>query len=259
MAKVRLLGGKPLMVGGKVALSDDCCCAPGGACCIGFDPGSGYGGTCEVLSEEECATAGGMWGGEGTSCDPDPCPTRACCFGTGISQTCDTRTFDDCFGSGGVPFPDFIFCEPTPCCPTVNLHFACSGTIDLSCDGSGCVIDFDFSRNLNLALDPGCTVSTSGFIIDTSGFGQCLEPVGGDCSGTTSACTARWTYSFSGGPAGWSITLTFLIENCGSCALSLTTSGSGVGNGNANSNFDFCGGSGGGGTTVTLACDVGFS
>ncbi len=27
MAKVRLLNGKPLMVGGKVALSDDCCCA----------------------------------------------------------------------------------------------------------------------------------------------------------------------------------------------------------------------------------------
>ncbi len=26
MAKVRLLNGKPLMVGGKVALSDDCCC-----------------------------------------------------------------------------------------------------------------------------------------------------------------------------------------------------------------------------------------
>jgi hypothetical protein len=31
MAKVRLLQGKPLMVGGKVALSDDCCC--GGAVC----------------------------------------------------------------------------------------------------------------------------------------------------------------------------------------------------------------------------------
>ncbi len=28
MAKVRLLHGKPLMVGGKVALSDDCCCGP---------------------------------------------------------------------------------------------------------------------------------------------------------------------------------------------------------------------------------------
>jgi hypothetical protein len=26
MAQVRLLGGKPLMVGGKVALNDDCCC-----------------------------------------------------------------------------------------------------------------------------------------------------------------------------------------------------------------------------------------
>ncbi len=33
MAKVRLLNGKPLMVGGKVALSDDCCCAQGCSCC----------------------------------------------------------------------------------------------------------------------------------------------------------------------------------------------------------------------------------
>ncbi len=30
MAQVRLLHGKPLMVGGKVALSDDCCCQPAG-------------------------------------------------------------------------------------------------------------------------------------------------------------------------------------------------------------------------------------
>ncbi len=32
MAKVRLLNGKPLMVGGKVALSDDCCCGTPGVC-----------------------------------------------------------------------------------------------------------------------------------------------------------------------------------------------------------------------------------
>ncbi len=37
MAKVRLLNGKPLMVGGKVALSDDCCCGtPHTLCCDGF-------------------------------------------------------------------------------------------------------------------------------------------------------------------------------------------------------------------------------
>jgi len=32
MAKVRLLGGKPLMVAGKVALSDNCCCQPADCC-----------------------------------------------------------------------------------------------------------------------------------------------------------------------------------------------------------------------------------
>ncbi len=32
MAKVRLLNGKPLLVGGKVALSDDCCCSQPTTC-----------------------------------------------------------------------------------------------------------------------------------------------------------------------------------------------------------------------------------
>ncbi len=65
MAKVRLLQGKPLMVGGKVALSDDCCCGAGlGACCLN--------GVCTQTTETDCRAIGGRWS-SGLSCDPNPC------------------------------------------------------------------------------------------------------------------------------------------------------------------------------------------
>lgn len=41
MSKVRLLNGKPLMVGGKVATSDDCCCQPENCFCDTADCGGG--------------------------------------------------------------------------------------------------------------------------------------------------------------------------------------------------------------------------
>ena len=40
--------------------------AGSGACCTG-------GGVCELLTEAQCSTAGGIWRGLGTSCDPNPC------------------------------------------------------------------------------------------------------------------------------------------------------------------------------------------
>ncbi|MCK4658265.1 MAG: hypothetical protein KAV82_01980 [Phycisphaerae bacterium] len=40
---------------------------PTGACCF-------PGGTCKVSTAEACAEAGGGYGGNGSSCDPNPCP-----------------------------------------------------------------------------------------------------------------------------------------------------------------------------------------
>ncbi len=65
MAKVRLLQGKPLMVGGKVALSDNCCCQTG-ACCHAH-------GICTVATSSACLSAGGIFQGVGTVCTPNPC------------------------------------------------------------------------------------------------------------------------------------------------------------------------------------------
>jgi hypothetical protein len=68
MATVRLLGGKPLMVGGKVALSDDCCCGAvtaEGACCIDS--------VCSITTHEECEDAGGFYQGDDTTCGEVDC------------------------------------------------------------------------------------------------------------------------------------------------------------------------------------------
>ena len=46
---------------------------PTGACCTGS--------TCQLLTESECSTAGGVYNGDGTVCTPNPCaePFGACC------------------------------------------------------------------------------------------------------------------------------------------------------------------------------------
>ncbi len=68
MAKVRLLGGKPLMVGGKVAMSDDCCCSTTGACCAGP--------FCHELSASDCANISGIFYPHRHCVDNCPCGTN---------------------------------------------------------------------------------------------------------------------------------------------------------------------------------------
>ncbi|MCA9727168.1 MAG: hypothetical protein KC729_05745, partial [Candidatus Eisenbacteria bacterium] len=57
---------------------------PTGACCFAD-------GTCSVETEADCATAGGSYQGNDTTCEPNPCdqPTGACCFADG---SCSIQT-----------------------------------------------------------------------------------------------------------------------------------------------------------------------
>ncbi len=90
MPKPRLLGAKPLMIGGKVALSDDCCCGGNtGACC---DPAC----NCTVTTKADCDAIGGAWT-SGRTCDPNPCV---------ICPPVDTATVTVTF-EGITPCPDF--------------------------------------------------------------------------------------------------------------------------------------------------------
>jgi len=63
-----------------------------GACCLSE-------GMCQLVSPAQCATLGGTYGGNGSTCSPNPCPaplTGACCLPTGqcldvTAHECDTQ------------------------------------------------------------------------------------------------------------------------------------------------------------------------
>ena len=63
-----------------------------GACCQGE--------TCTLETPADCATLGGVYNGDGTTCAPNPCvdPAGACCAGDG---TCTDETQSVCEGGGG--------------------------------------------------------------------------------------------------------------------------------------------------------------
>ncbi len=74
------------------------CCLPGGAC--------------EVLTEVECALAGGEWRPDlGQSCTPNPCGYAVCCHGI----ECTLMRQADCLNTGGDWYPEWLSCEPNPC------------------------------------------------------------------------------------------------------------------------------------------------
>jgi len=75
---VQLHSSRVLLTGGLVAIDSDCCCGGGetGACC--------HGTTCDIETETDCIGSGGVYQGDGTDCDPNPCggvlPSCPCSF-----------------------------------------------------------------------------------------------------------------------------------------------------------------------------------
>ncbi len=68
---------------------------------------------CAVVSEPVCVTSGGVYHGDGVLCDPDPCgKPSGACC---IGQTCTIQTAQDCTGAGGVYHGDGVLCDPDPC------------------------------------------------------------------------------------------------------------------------------------------------
>ncbi|MCP4593169.1 MAG: lamin tail domain-containing protein [bacterium] len=67
-------------------------CGDVGACCQGE--------TCSVEYPDVCTNGGGIYKGDGTTCDPNPCiPRGACCLPDGSCQ--EDETEDDCLALGG--------------------------------------------------------------------------------------------------------------------------------------------------------------
>ena len=79
----------------------------GGACCF-LDSSCGY------LDEFTCFTEDGMYAGDGTVCNPDPCVLGpgACCL---EEPACLFLTEDDCLERGGKFQGSWITCEDAPC------------------------------------------------------------------------------------------------------------------------------------------------
>ena len=81
-----------------------------GACCLPD-------GTCLVATVEECKALGGVYTGDDTSCDPNPCPqppppVGACCLADG---SCLIVTAEECLAQGGDYQGDDVECDPNPC------------------------------------------------------------------------------------------------------------------------------------------------
>ena len=112
---------------------------PDGACCFPD-------GTCEITTEADC---GGVYQGDDTVCDPNPCPdtiTGACCFPDG---TCQELNDADCATNGGIYQGDGTVCDPNPCAAPMGACCFPDGTCELTTEadcggvyqGNGTVCD----------------------------------------------------------------------------------------------------------------------
>lgn len=92
--------------------------APTGACCLD--------GNCTIRSSLSCAVIGGIYQGDDTICDPNPCPpagTGACCYNNG---TCDDGlTATQCAEGGGIYQGNGSICAGVEC-------FNCASGVDLA-------------------------------------------------------------------------------------------------------------------------------
>jgi len=134
MPKARLLGGKPLKVGRKVATSDGCCCGGGGgsgACCAG--------GSCSIETAVDCSAAGGDYLGDGSTCTGVDCAHGACCAGLACSITTEAGCVGDYHGDGSTCAG--VDCAQGACCAggscSITTEAGCAG--DYHGDGTTCV------------------------------------------------------------------------------------------------------------------------
>lgn len=128
-----------------------------GACC----PEEG---DCFISTQSVCEAGGGDYQGDGTTCDPDPCPPKgACCVGT----DCTVETEDDCTGMGGTYQGDDTTCDPNPCeTPTGACCVGTDCTIETEddCTGMGGTYQGDDTTcDPNPCVEPECVCGFDDF------------------------------------------------------------------------------------------------
>lgn len=151
---------------------------PTGACCVGEG--------CSILSAADCAAAGGVYQGNGSSCAPNPCvtPTGACC----IDGVCSILTEGDCNSAGGSYQGDDTPCDPDPC----PLGACCDGADCFETDEDTCTDDGRIFKGIGTTCaDPD--ICPTGACCDS---GSCYidsqfncESFGGTYQGDASVCS----------------------------------------------------------------------
>jgi len=149
-----------------------------GACCRN--------GLCSLLSSAACASSGGTYTGDATTCSPSPCaPNGACCQAAG----CSLQAQVDCTTLGGVYGGDNSTCaSPAPCQAPCCLP------------SGACVLQTVASCNAISGAVPG-SLGTACPAAPCSPLGACcIED--GSCSQITQAgCTALGGVRWSAGVA----------------------------------------------------------
>lgn len=103
-----------------------------GACCAPLG--------CSVTTQTNCASQGGIYQGNGTTCSPNPCvqPTGACCA---VGGACTLLSSTSCSSSGGTYRGDGTSCSPNPCPQPTGACCArngtCSAVTQSACAGAG--------------------------------------------------------------------------------------------------------------------------
>jgi len=181
MAKVRLLGGKPLMVGGKVALSDDCCCGPPadrGACCYGG------GATCTPdMTQADCESGGGTWRLGGVCTEvmlaasfgftfDTGCTISGSDTATGFPESCGILSVSTCqHCSGDVPTP---YIGMSALLAFTGGHWILSLRIDFY-NTAGCAASVASCGPLDFDLGTGFPAGMHSYSLDLCGDGHGTE------------------------------------------------------------------------------------
>lgn len=134
--------------------------APTGACCLGD--------ACSELNAADCATAGGLYQGDNTTCSPSPCAQGACC----VDSVCSDGTELSCSQLGGIFQGIGTSCASTPCATgACCFGGSCVEPISQSdCETS----DGVFLGNGSTCASPGCPSGACCF------GGDCFEGYSAD-------------------------------------------------------------------------------
>jgi len=139
-------------------LPDEC----EGACC------SPISGSCTVLTDLQCAAADGVYEGDGTTCNPNPC-FGACCL---ANDRCEERKEAACINTQA----------PSDCCEE-HLDFGCT---DAACEACVCSVDSLccdeewYDTCVDIALNPA--------ICQPDCLPACTVPPAGEFHGPGTSC-----------------------------------------------------------------------